>query len=73
MCSMSTVYSKCRIRKVLALYMVIFLHLDQTHTAYLLLWMSFSKRCLEMKWHSTPSLSSFLLGQLVSEGAEEKQ
>ena len=29
--------------------------------------MSFSKRCLETKWYSTPSLSWFFLARLVSE------
>ena len=46
--------------------------LGGARSAYLLLWISVSKRCFEMKWYSTPSVSWFLLARLVSEREERR-
>lgn len=46
--------------------------LGGARSAYLLLWISVSKRCFEMKWYSVPSVSWFLLARLVSEREERR-
>lgn len=38
----------------------------------LLLWISISKRCLEVKWYSTPSFSWLLLARLVSKRKQRR-